>query len=131
MSSTTILRCAGTLALMSTKPLPKETLAHNLSRLMDRQGHSERDLAKLARVSQKAINNILNQRSIAKLDTVEKIASVYGLTGWHLIMPNLNDDLLVPGRLEGLFNAYISSDEEGRDHISRVAEREARYRPHK
>lgn len=127
MSSTSILSPPAIFVGMAIKQLPKESLALNLAHLMERQGHSERDLAKLAKVSQKAINNILNQRSISKLDTVEKIASVYGLTGWHLIMPNLSDDLLQPGRLEGLFNAFISSNEEGRDHIAQVAEREAKY----
>lgn len=113
---------------MKNRQLPKESLALNLSRLMERAGHSERDLAKEAKVSQKAVNNILNQRSVAKIDTVEKVASVYGVTSWQLIMPSLDIDMLVSGKLNALFTAFISTNPEGREYISQVADRESKLR---
>lgn len=127
VSSTPILATSFTVAHMNTRPQPKTSLARNLAHLMERQEHSSHKLAKMAKVSQKAISNILNEKSVAKLDTVDKLASVYGLASWHLILPNLPAELLKPDGLENLFNAYVVSSEDGREHIESVAEREAKY----
>lgn len=112
---------------MLRRPETTESLARNLRHLMRQNGLSEKALEKRSGVAQKTINNILNRVSSPTLDTVEKLAQSFGLTGWHLIMPSLPDDLVSSQSIEKLYKSYLNSSAEGRDHISRVAEREAHY----
>lgn len=112
---------------MKTRPLPKETLIRNLRFLMDREGLSEAALAKRSGVSQKGINKILNGESAPTLDTVDKLSAAFGLNLWHLIMPNLPDDLISSPSIERLYSFYTSASPEGREYIDRVAKREADF----
>jgi transcriptional regulator with XRE-family HTH domain len=109
------------------KPAPRAVLASNLRHLMTSNGHSEPALARLSGVSQKTINNILNHRTSVTLDNIELIAQVYGLYGWHLIMPNLPDDLITSPSLDQLYRSYAAASDEGRRHINMVADREAQF----
>lgn len=90
-------------------------------------GQSE--LSRRSGVSQKSISNILNPETaqVPSIETAEKLAKPFGLEGWHLIMPNLPEDLISSPSIEKLFTSYISSSEEGRKMIDAVAQREAEY----
>jgi transcriptional regulator with XRE-family HTH domain len=112
---------------MSNNKPTRESLARNIRYLMKRAEWSESELARRSGVSQKSINNILNLVHSPKLETVDAIAEAFGLTGWHLIMPNLPDDLLTSRTLEGLVRSYVKASDDGRELINRVAEREAAY----
>lgn len=77
------------------KDSPQDNLARNLKYLMDKHGHKTADLAaKLkGKVGKTTIHYILTKQKIAKIDTADHIARVYGLSGWHLISPTLIQDL--------------------------------------
>lgn len=116
------------ISFMNDRQLPQETLARNVRTLMRANQMSERDLASKAKVAQKTVNNILNQTKSPTLETVDKIARVFGLNLWHLIMPDLPDELLKPNSsIAKLYTSYRDASPEGRNMIDRVAEREAQY----
>lgn len=112
---------------MKKRPTPKESLARNLQYLMDTDKLSEMALAKRSGVAQKTINNILNQESAPNLDTVDKLSSSFGLNLWHLVMPDLPEELIKSRGIEKLYDSYTHASKEGRDLIERMAEREASY----
>lgn len=89
---------------------------------------SEAALAKRSGIAQKTINNIRNGVSAPTLDTIEALASAFNLTGWHLIMPNLPEELISGKSLERLYRAYVAASQEGRGYIDHVAERESGYK---
>ena len=62
------------------------------------------------------------------LENVELVANAFGLQGWNLIMPNLIDDLINgDSGISLLVHNYLESNRDGRQHLIRVAEREAEY----
>lgn len=112
---------------MAERPLPRETLARNLSYLMDKHGLSCAALAKKSGVSAKTINNMQQTRFNVTLDSVDAVASVFGLTAWHLIMPNLPADLIESKALEQHVAKYCALPADSRDQISAFTEREAAF----
>lgn len=109
---------------MANRPDPRDSLARNLRFLMTQADLSEQNLADRSGVGQKTINNILNKVNSPTLSTVEKLAAAFGLTGWHLIMPNLPDELISSPTLAKLFSDYVSATPEGRKLIAHIADRE-------
>lgn len=108
-----------------------ESLISNLRYLMDINNMSETQLAKKSGVSQKAVNKIMNRVSSPQLDTLDKIAAVFGLNLWHLIMPGLPDELKSGNSIEKLYSRYIEASPESREYIYHVAEKESLYLPKK
>ena len=94
---------------------------------MDKHQLSCAALAKQSGVSAKTINNMTNTRFNVTLDSVDAVARVFGLTAWHLIMPNLPNDLIESKSLETLLAKYAMLPAEGRDQVDRTADREAAY----
>ena len=109
------------------RPVPKHTLARNLRFLMDRYGYSEAEVARMASVSQKTVNNMLNMRSGAKLDMVDQIAHVFGLNLWHMIMPALPDEYPRLADLDALMENWHNAGDQGKEMIQMIADREASY----
>lgn len=109
--------------------MPQDNLARNIRFLMDKNGHNAAYLAKKlsGKVSRSALHYILNKEKIARIDTVDDIARVYGLSGWHLISPTLPEDLENSPTLSKLLQDYKAATAEGRSHIEQVADREAEY----
>lgn len=104
-----------------------DTLARNLGALMKSSGKSEHVLAKESGVSQKTINNILNRRSAPTIDTADKLARPFGLRSWHLMLPIDSAEILNTRSFETLLTHYVSSTADGREYITRVADKEAKY----
>lgn len=100
--------------------------------LMDRHEPklTQADLAKKAGVSQKSISNMLNPDAPGvlshTLEKVEKVASAFGLTAWHLLIPMLPDDSREYQRISDLVADYLVSPQESRQVIIHTAEREKR-----
>lgn len=113
---------------MKTRLIQREAIIRNLRHLMRKEKLSEQALAKRAGVAQKTINKILNNQSAPTLDTISRLAAAFGLNNWHLIMPNLPDELISSKDLERLYKSYILASQEGREYIVHAAEREAEYR---
>ena len=115
---------------MAKRPETRQTLAQNLRYLMKLRGWSEADCAKHAKVSQKTVNNVLNAKHTTSIDTADALARAFGLTGWHLLLPNLPDDLRQSPSVGRLIESYVKASAKGRDYIDRVAEQEAKYGNH-
>lgn len=109
--------------------LPQDNLARNLRFLMDKNEHSAAYLAERlkGKVSRSTLHYILNREKVARVDTVDYIASVYGLSGWHLISPSLISDIEQSPTLSKLIRDYTHATPEGQKLIEQVAEREAEY----
>lgn len=110
---------------MGARPRTEETLAVNLRFLMSLHGWSEPELARRSGVAQKTINNILHKVYRAKIETADQLAKAFGLEGWHLILPNLIQDIQSGSTITRLIAAYLESPEDGQKIILGIAEREA------
>lgn len=64
-----------------------EILAANVSHLMAGRGWSQSALAERAGISQKAVSNIVNAHQSVTLDTLDRIAAVFGVSGHWLCIP--------------------------------------------
>jgi transcriptional regulator with XRE-family HTH domain len=102
----------------------RKTIALNLRGLLTKRGWSEHALAKHSGVAQKTINNILAERSACTVETAAALAKAFNLTEWHLLIPNLPDELLNSPSLAKIVQDWIHATPEGRDHIESVAKRE-------
>lgn len=105
----------------------REILARNVRFLMADRGWKQLETAKKAGLSQKTISNILNRRKDTQLSYVEKLAGAFGLSPWHLMLPELDKEVIGNGRVDRLLLDFISASDHGRDVISRIAEHEANY----
>lgn len=99
------------------------TLAANLRLLMDARDMSQMALSKASKVPQRSISNMLSGKHSASLEAVNAVAKVFGLEGWHLIMPNLPLDLVSSPAIANLVRAYIDASPEDRKLIDLVSRR--------
>jgi transcriptional regulator with XRE-family HTH domain len=90
------------------------------------RGWTQVELAKKSGVSQRMISSILSCESGCSVETADALAHAFGLTGWHLIMPNLSEDLLKSKAIQVLLESYVTASDEGRALIDAIAAREAR-----
>jgi len=104
---------------------PRQALASNVRHLMRKHNDTQASLAKRAGVTQSNVSYVINSTRHVRLDTVEAIASAYGLLGWHLINPSLPQDLIDSPSLAKLVETYVTTTPEGRALIEAVADREA------
>jgi len=95
--------------------------------LMEVSGYSVELVAERSRLSAKTIGNMRSGRHATDLDNLDAVAKVFGLNYWHMIMPNLDRDLLKSPSISRLVETYIGLKRAGRENIDRVAELEARY----
>lgn len=95
-----------------------EVLAENLRTLMDSDPNldSDRKLAKVAGVSHKTINNILQKRHDVLISNVEKLARAFRIETHQLICPIPDRSFLT------ICQAYSSTDVRGRDFLAATAE---------
>ncbi len=115
------------MGMQKKRPHTTETLARNLNFLMEKHGYSEKEMEKRSGVSSKTINNMRNAKHTATIENAEKVAGVFGLKGWQLIVPGLAADLVESKDLSATMANYAAADDEGRKAIARLAEREAQY----
>lgn len=109
------------------KTSTRQTVIANIKMLMDLSNESQHSLAKRLGWKQSTLSNLLSGRHNIAIERAEAIAEAYGLEGWHLLLRDLPKDLSYSKTVSKLFEAYKSSTDEGRDHISAVAERESAY----
>lgn len=105
----------------------RDNLVGNLQWLMTTTGWNQVEVAKRSGVSQKSISKILRREMVPTIELADKLAAAFGLSGWHIIMPDLPRDLVGSTSLERLFKDFISSDQAGRELIQHVAAREAKH----
>jgi plasmid maintenance system antidote protein VapI len=100
-----------------------EIVSFNLRRLMDAMDWSEHELAKRSKVSQKAINNLLNRTTGCTITTADKLARPFGLTGWQLMLENIPLDAAFSATLTQVVVKLVRTDKKGREFILSAAER--------
>ena len=96
---------------------------------MDMRGDTTYSLAKRSGVPQGTVSRIILGKNKISIENADKLAAAYGLDGWHLLLRNLDADLLGSPRVEKLYERYLSATAEGRDYIDAVVERESKYTP--
>lgn len=109
------------------RPTTRETLARNLRVLMGMRDWSQVDLAKKSGVSQRMISHVLKQTTGCSVETADALAKPFNLAGWHLLIPNLPDEILRSPTLSKLVQDYLTATDAGRVMIAMVADREAIY----
>lgn len=112
-----------------SKPTSAEIVARNLAMLRDAFGFkSNRSLAKAAGISDRYIGMMMKAQTEPSTDILDKLAAVFHIHPWELLLPELTPDLARSGRIGRLHRNYLSSSEDGQSFINSVAEREASYR---
>jgi DNA-binding XRE family transcriptional regulator len=71
-------------AAVAEEELPA-VLARNVLRLRNQRGMTQRDLARALGISQPRIAEIESARTTARIDTVAKLAAVFGVEPWTLL----------------------------------------------
>lgn len=104
----------------------RDTLAKNLRTLMTIRDWTQVQLAEKSGVSQTMISSILAARSGCSVETADALALAFGLTGWHLLMPGLTEDLLKSKAVQKLLESYVSATPDGKALIDAIALREAK-----
>lgn len=113
--------------LMAAQESTRDILSRNLRSLMDDNRWSEHDVARKSGVAQKTVNKILNRQTLPRTDTVDRLAKAFGLASWQLTLPVDPEELSDTGSFKVLLSHYLKASPDGRQHINRVAEREADY----
>jgi transcriptional regulator with XRE-family HTH domain len=99
-----------------------EQLARNLQRLLDERGLSIPAFAKLAKVSEKTIYNIVRMSNFPQINHLDKIAAGFGVAPWQLLLggDSQTDYIAVilalqkDKNLAFVVETYLRATEEGR-----------------
>lgn len=114
----------------------KKTIADNVKRLIDHEYKdaekrpSQTKIGEKIGISQRWVSYLFDENSTVesiRSDTIETIASYYGLEPYHLMIPNLPIEELTNKRIEKVIECYSQSTQDGRENIARIAENEVRY----
>lgn len=110
---------------MKSEKKAAEVLASNLNWLMAEHRYTERDLEKASGVSAKTINNIKNARHGTKIDVIEAVAAVFGLSVSLILSERLHNVYTEREKAERLADIFESASDDSRRLIMLVAEHES------
>lgn len=96
---------------------------------MEGAGWNQSELGRRSGVSQRHISDILKSHTQCTIPVANDLAAPFGLTGWHLLLPELPKDLVASPAIAKLVAAYIKADEAGREFLDAAAEREIKRIP--
>ena len=96
--------------------------ARNLATLLKREDISNADLGRRAGVSGRVIGMWLHEDSVPGIDSVEKVARVFGCTAWELLHPQFDPDKMHDARFKALCQAYLCAGESERTLMSKQAD---------
>ncbi len=106
------------------RPSTKDTVPGNLRRLMEVRHWSQVKLAQESGVSQTHISAILRGDSSCTVEMADMLAKPFNLNGWHLLIPNLPDELVNSPSLNRIVQAYIGANTDGREFLDAAVDRE-------
>ncbi len=112
---------------MAGRQKTAQVLIANVRALMRANGMTVKALAAKSGVSERHIKYVFSGERTPTVDVADALAKPFGIKGWQLMMPNLPADIAKSGQLDQLIDRYAKSNEQGRDYIDRVAEKEAKY----
>lgn len=84
---------------------------------------TQQGLAAKSGVSQRMISAILTSQSGVSAETLDSLGSAFGIPGWVLSIPDLDDEALRRGVVT-LVSGYLAATETGRQLLIAQAERE-------
>lgn len=118
------------MATRRQRPLIASSVSKNLRVLLEAvMDNNQSELARASGVSQRHISDVLNGHSECTVPMANKLAAPFGLTGWHLMLPDLPKDLVGSPAIAKLVAAYIKADAAGREFLDAAGEREAKRKP--
>lgn len=117
------------MAIKRQRPHTFNSVAKNLKALMDGAGMNQSELARQSGISQRHISDILKGNTQCTVPVTNSLAAPFGLTGWHLLLPDLPTDLVASPAIAKLVEAYIKADAAGREFLDAAGEREFRRVP--
>lgn len=112
-----------------SKPVKKldGNFRRNLRMLRRAFRMSSKTIAERSGVSERMVDYLISGERTPTESVAEQIGQVFGLNGWQMLFPGLTEDLARRGKLTALLEAYGAASEEGKEHIEKTAEREAKY----
>lgn len=136
-ASKTLLGQIGKILPMRKKPpadgLPGEpaedsavlTFATNLKMLISQRqdansGLTKQDIADALGVSLRSLTNYRYGHHIPKLDAVDKVAKLFKISAWQLLLSDLPTELLLNPELQRRVRRYVTLDEKDRDAIDQL-----------
>jgi transcriptional regulator with XRE-family HTH domain len=102
-------------------------LSKNLRGRMRAAGLTETKLSGKAGVSQKTVNNALNETSAATIDTIAGIAGALGIEPWLLLVPTIDASGGEDRAVTALVNAYTAAPTSAKRMLAAVAEHSSEY----
>lgn len=110
---------------VETKKHPKTVVCFvtNLKYLLEITGMHKTELAQKSGISARYIDYLLKYEKYPTIEMAENIGRSFGLSGWHMILPDLNYELGKNGKLETLLKEYTSSSKVTQDYVSEVLHR--------
>jgi len=103
------------------RPATRETVAANLKALLRIRQWSQAELARQAGLPTRTVNSVVNMEGACTVETADKLAAAFGLRGWHLLIPNLPDDLMNSPSLSSLVESYANLNAGSRELINDLA----------
>lgn len=113
------------------RPAVAETLASNLTALMQKRDWTQAQLAAKSGVSQRHISNVLRKMTSCSVESLEALAGAFGLPGWLLLISGIDVSLMDTSLIPRLVDYFVGAGPEGRELVSRLAEREFAHNPQK
>lgn len=110
-----------------TRLTTQDNFRENLRKLIAVHGISNRELARRTngRVSDRYIGMILNGDYVPTIEMAQYIGEAFGLTGWHMIMPNLPYELARTGKLDRFVEGLPNTPADTQEYIAGIIAREA------
>lgn len=103
------------------RPATRETVARNLKALLRIREWSQAELARQAGLPTRTVNSVVNMEGACTVETAEKLAAPFGLHGWHLLIPDLPDDLVNSPSLSALVESYATLNHNSRELLNDLA----------
>jgi transcriptional regulator with XRE-family HTH domain len=95
----------------------------NLKYLLEITGMHKKELALKSGVTARYVDYLLNYDKYPSIEVAENIGQAFGLSGWHMILPDMDYELGRNGRLEELLKDYTGSSKVTQDFVSEVLHR--------
>jgi len=101
----------------------------NIEFLIRRSGLEIQEVARRAGMSLRGLNYIRSGERSPNVDTLDDIGQVFGLTGWHLISPDLERNIENQEWLDRLKEAFVLANPDGQELLKSAARAAEKMRP--
>lgn len=101
----------------------RHMMAVTLRRYLEQRKLSTRQFGKLAGVSYKCVQFVLNEVNATSIENAAKIAAVLQIPLWQLFVWGRANSDASPAKLDKVMHAYLSGPKDVRAAMERVAER--------